>query len=377
MKSKWIVYLLAVSFSLALAETVHAQQTPQAVASPVVADGNAVLSYWTAARMANATPLDLPVATGNEGADNFTTSTANEPVVMQPSAVPASEQNSAPQDSSNPEMDPAPPPLGYTYPFPFTRFDVVPLLYAPTIVPNAVNINATFPYRTVGKVFFTKDTGGNFVCSASVIANHLLLTARHCIYNTTTGNFYTNVMFAPGYFNRDNPNLGGRWSYRRLHTWANPAPNWRYDIGFIQLFDNDGRGCGGSQGGRPIESFTGHLGFFYGGSYDQVEWNEFGYPAAGMFNGQVMVEADSSTGVVGGGGAWNDTIQVGNDMTGGSSGGPWIRHMFPNQFGNLQNLANGLNSFAPAGRPSATGGPAFFKYNFGDLYASATALPCP
>ena len=206
----------------------------------------------------------------------------------------------------------------------------------------------------------------NFVCSGSVIFDHLVLTARHCIYDYGTNTFATMVMFSPGYFNRDNPQFGKCKAARTLDTWTMNAPNWRYDIGFAQLFDDNGRGCGGSQGGRPIETYTGHLGSFWGGSYPR-SIETVGYPAAGMFNGQVMVEADSSTGTTGGFGSNRDTIQVGNDMTGGSSGGPWIRYMFPDQFGNMQNLANGLNSFEPSGRPFATGSPEFFQYNYGVL----------
>ena len=51
--------------------------------------------------------------------------------------------------------------------------------------------------------------------------------------------------------------------------------------------------------------------------------------------------------------------------------------MFPNQFGNMQNLANGVNSFEPSGRPFATGSPEFFQYNFGTLFTGAQGLSCP
>ena len=372
---------LVIGMSLALfVPAVAGQQAPVPASSPVEGNPQAVLNYWTAARMQQAVPIDLPQASGQEAADDFITSTSNEPEAFDPSTQPKSATNDTVSQlldslaTSNAPFTLAP---SYSYPFPFTRYDVAPLLYAPQLANGLAGVAPSFPYKTVGKLFVTTDAGVNAVCSASVIFDHLVLTARHCIYNQDTGRFFTNITFAPGYFNANNPPVGGRWAGRRLYTWARPAPNWRYDIGFVQLFDDDRRGCGGSVGGRPIETYTGHLGSFWGGSYTAVHWNQFGYPAAGMFNGQVMVEADSSTGQVGGVGSWNDTVQVGNDMTGGSSGGPWIRHMFPNRFGALQNLANGLNSFGPGGRPAATGSPAFFQYNYGSLYTGAKALACP
>jgi hypothetical protein len=367
-------FILPLLLTLVSVSYLRAQQTPVSGASAPAPDGIAVLDYWTPERMASARPMDLLDETGNQPADNAPVSGPNEPAVTTPSVAPGGKQTENDATASLEEGNVLPP--GYSYPFPFTRYNVVPLLYAPTILPIPVRVPLTYPYITVGKVFFRLNNQ-NFVCSASVVNPHLLLTARHCIYDYATQQFATMVMFSPGYFNRDNPELGGRWSYLRLYTWTMNAPNWRYDIGFIELYDDDGRGCGGSRGGRPIESYTGFLGTFWGGSYSSVHWNQFGYPAAGMFNGQVMVEADSSTGTTGGSGSHSDTVQVGNDMTGGSSGGPWIRHMFPNQYGNMQNLANGVNSFEPSGRPFATGSPEFFQYNFGNLFTGAQGLPCP
>jgi hypothetical protein len=184
-------------------------------------------------------------------------------------------------------------------------------------------------------------------------------------------------MFAPGYYRGNNPELGGRWAARHLATWERPAPEFRYDIGFVQLYDDDGRGCGGSQGGRPIETYTGHLGSDWGGSFTSVHWNQFGYPGDPPFAGEVMVEVDSSTGEVGFFSYYEDTVQVGNDMTVGASGGPWIKNMSPNPTNLSQNLANGLTSFEEPGRPLANGSPEFYRYNYATLLNNAKTIPCP
>ena len=106
-------------------------------------------------------------------------------------------------------------PPGYSYPYPFTRYDVVPLLYSPP-----ANVPLTFPYKAIGKLFFVLHNVP-MVCSASVIAPHLLLTARHCIFEGA--DWATMVMFAPGYFNGNNNQLGDAGS---PETW--PACDHRY-----------------------------------------------------------------------------------------------------------------------------------------------------
>jgi V8-like Glu-specific endopeptidase len=261
-------------------------------------------------------------------------------------------------------------PTGYAYAYPFTQFPVLQLLY---------RTNLVYPYTTVGKLFFTLG-GLDYVCSASVVRPRILLTARHCIFDyvhPSGGAFATNVVFYPGYNGTANIPLGGAWFARFLYTWVANAPNWNYDIGFIQLYDDNEAGCGGSSGGIPIENYTGYLGYWYGGSYNKRHWNEFGYPAAPPFGGNVMFESQSSTGAQDQFGLV-DTVEVGNSQTGGTSGGPWILTFKPGQAG-ANNYANGVNSFrfTLPDRSRAINSPKFFDYNFNQLLLGALALPCP
>ena len=148
-----------------------------------------------------------------------------------------------------------------------------------------------------------------------------------------------------------------------------------YDIGFVQLYDDNHRGCNGSAGGKPIETYTGFLGYSYGGSYRKRQWNQLGYPQAAPFNGKVLVETESSTGAEDLFGFFIDTVEVGNSQTGGTSGGPWIRNFKPG-FAGAKNYANGINSFRLVGQPLAVDSPKFFNYNFNRLLQRAQALPC-
>jgi V8-like Glu-specific endopeptidase len=240
------------------------------------------------------------------------------------------------------------------------------------------------PYRTVGRLV-VRLNGQDFECSASVVRPHLVLTARHWVYDFETGAFATRVRFFPAWHSRPNATLHGGWAGRTLATWPRPLDSIQYDIGFIQTYDDDGRGCGGSSGGHPIEYYTGHLGVSWGGSHAQRQWNEFGYPGDPPFNGRYMIEAQSSTAVLDPEGR-QDTIEVGNDMNEGSSGGPWILGFAPGIEGVAPplpparpggNLANGLNSAKLPGHPLATVSPAFLDHNFGVMLRYAEGLACP
>jgi len=259
---------------------------------------------------------------------------------------------------------------GYTYPYPFTQYPVLGLLYDETVPP-------VYPYKTVGKLFGTLPGVGNFSCSAAVSRPHLVLTARHCIYDVPTATFATNVIFFPGWHNGPNITLAGGWGASGLFTWPAGFPQHRWDIGYIQTFDDDGVGCGGSAGGTPIESYTGFLGYLWGGDYSSRHWDEFGYPAGPPFDGTILIQSESSTGAEDQLGEV-DTVEVGNSMTGGSSGGPWIVSFVPGAAGSV-NWVNGLNSFrfSTPNHSDAENSPKFLADNFDTLRAFAEAQTCP
>jgi hypothetical protein len=337
----------------------------------------ATLAYWTPERLQNAKPMELLSIQPNAAADGVRPVPSAGPPGFTSAQLPGfappipvvAPRNGQAMNSGAAGIAP----LGYPYPYPFTRFSVLSLLYDETIAP-------VFPYRAIGKLFFTIGTS-NFVCSAQVARPHLVLTARHCIYDVDTGTFATNVVFFPGWHSGANPTLGGGWLARTLITWGNTLPATQWDIGFIQTFDDDGIGCGGSALGRPIETYTGLLGTTWDGTYDSRHWDEFGYPAAAPFNGQILIQSESSTGALDQFGQLN-TVEVGNDQTGGSSGGAWILGFDPagasvppaNPGGNL---ANGVNSFKFVARPLAMNSPQFLDANFNQLRLAAEALPCP
>jgi V8-like Glu-specific endopeptidase len=167
--------------------------------------------------------------------------------------------------------------------------------------------------RTSGKVFFTED-GLDYVCSGSVVpaANKsTVTTAGHCV-NEGPGAYVTNFAFVPAYNNGSAPY--GVWSAKALAT----TTQWRssgdinYDVGFAVVGQVNGRYLSDVVGSQSIgfNQPRGHLLY------------AFGYPQAAPYDGSRL---DYCAGTAG-----NDTIGGTNDqrlacnMTGGSSGGPWL-----------------------------------------------------
>jgi hypothetical protein len=204
---------------------------------------------------------------------------------------------------------------GYTYPFPFTRYEVVD--------PGSTSYEV-YPYRTNGKVFFTEGTQ-NFVCSGTVVNTQrpgadlgnrsMVWTAGHCV-SDGKGKFVTNWVFVPAY--RDNARPLGTWTSRRLTTkaeWHNFS-NFEHDLGAAVL---------NTQSGQTIQQRVGAQGIAFNQPYPQ-HWHSFGYPEASPFNGQRQIACAASYAKQDNASTRTNvpTIGIGCDMTGGASGGGWI-----------------------------------------------------
>ena len=222
---------------------------------------------------------------------------------------------------------------GYNYPPPSTRHEVF-------------DEYTVWPYRTIGKLFF-KRNGGRYVCSAASIGNNAIWTAGHCLHsgNGKASGWATDVVFVPAY--KDGSAPYGQWRAKQLFT----SPSW-YRGGIPAGLTQD---WGGAVlhplNGRTISQRVGWLGFATNFNRYQ-HWHSFGYPAAAPFTGKRMVVASASfayTGQVAG----TDTTGMGNDMTGGSSGGPWIMNL------GTRNYLNGNNSYRISNKPKEMFSPYF------------------
>lgn len=213
-------------------------------------------------------------------------------------------------------------PRGYTHPAPFTRYETFPSY-------------TTYPHRTVGKVFFTKPGIGNYVCSAASIGGDGVLTAGHCVRDGRTGAWWTNWVFVPAYKNGQAPY--GQWSAN--HLWAKGAwvngdsGDFRYDLGGAVL---------NRKSGKQISNRVGWLGFLWNVSANS-HWTAIGYPQGAPFDGKLQQICQASF-AYSASGAKPAPVGIGCDLTGGSSGGPWIRSY--SKDAGQSNYLNGVNSFA-------------------------------
>jgi V8-like Glu-specific endopeptidase len=220
-------------------------------------------------------------------------------------------------------------PALYPYPFPFTRFFVDIQLYP-----------GVYPYIAVGKIFF-RQNNQNFVCSgasvASPAATNTVWTAGHCL-SDGTNTFSTNTAFVPSYRNGVAPYgvfpgtflvVSGAWHFNRDFT---------RDLGAFRVGTNGA--------GQTLQSRVGSLGFAWNQPRVQ-HYNDFGYPQAAPFNGRWMVVCQGSHAYddITIPGAGPDPFAIGCDMTGGSSGGPYIMRF---KSGNYINGHNDYKYVNPA-----------------------------
>jgi hypothetical protein len=190
--------------------------------------------------------------------------------------------------------------------------------------------------ETTGKILFAME-GLYYVCSGSVATESVsgrsvVVSAGHCVYDEANGQFATNWMFIPNYDAAPAAiDLNGSfcaqtkwgcWTATSLvvHNGYASAGGFndqavQYDWGFAVL------GTGGKTntqldatvGSQPVSFAPVSLG---------TTVSAFGYPAAGKYTGIDLIYCQ---GPVGSDAGTNGlTYGVGCNMTGGSSGGPWL-----------------------------------------------------
>jgi hypothetical protein len=290
---------------------------------------------WTLDEMAAAQPMPMPEASGLSTDNNAMTAPRRlGSPGFAPGSVAAPEHSSALTAAADvvPLDNPLP---SYAYPPPYTRYENFP---------TTQSQYRQFPYRTVGKLFFTIPGQGNFVCSAASIGNYAIWTAGHCVVSPN-GIWHTNIQFVPAYRDGAAPFgvFTGNFSIS-LNGWIVNG-DLRYDSGVVVLNKN---AIAPSTTLKKVSQRVGWLGFAWNWphTHEQSHWVMTGYPQAAPFNGLRQQICQGSW-------AYNDTILsfplgdngkhlptgAGCDQTGGTSGGPWIR-----QYG-TSNMLNGNQSY--------------------------------
>jgi V8-like Glu-specific endopeptidase len=294
------------------------------IASPATLSVQAA-AEWTTEDFMAAVPIPLPEITEamlNEHIEKMTSPSAKGGSTLAggpPSATDGTDGDDAAQLT------------GYSYPPPFNQHEVL----APY---------TTYPYSTVGKLFFNQltpqGTVGSFVASAAAIGKNGIWTAGHCVHNGNgqPSGWSTNLVFVPAY--KDNARPFGQFTMRQLFCrtawYQNGIPG--------GLFEDMGAAILNPLNGKMLSQVVGWLGFAWNFPRNQV-WTSLGYPAGPPFNGQRMWQDTAPYANDGSVPGSPPTIGIGCSMTGGCSGGPWVLGL-----GSTNNV-NGHNSYRPNNQP--------------------------
>ena len=71
-------------------------------------------------------------------------------------------------------------------------------VYSSYIVNQIAALQRVYPHRWVGRLSFSVP-GGTSYCSATSISGNVMLTAAHCLYDSTNNVWYNNWVFTPAY----------------------------------------------------------------------------------------------------------------------------------------------------------------------------------
>ncbi|MHC5906327.1 trypsin-like serine peptidase [Streptomyces sp. S6] len=198
--------------------------------------------------------------------------------------------------------------------------------------PGAPKLKVTAT-QVVGKVFFRGSDGIDYVCSGSAVNStnkNMVFTAGHCVHGGPGQGWASNWQFVP-YYNYGNRPYGTWWAETLVafNGWVNSG-NFGYDVGIVITSPN-------SSG--ELVNAVGGLG---------IQWNypkdrfmvAMGYPASGAFDGQWQYFCSATTSQRSSSIA--DQIKMPCNMTGGSSGGPWLFGKDDNVY--WSGYVNGVNS---------------------------------
>jgi V8-like Glu-specific endopeptidase len=293
--------------------------------------------YWTPERMKNAKEMPLPLVNSKSIQE------------VPASAWQGSQDNSEAGDGAPPVEEAISPEIRQLY-TPQVLLDSLPeqtnlanfdkgtLNYhfsSSRLIPLSADL--AYPYRTVGKLFFTIPGQGNYVCSASVLRHRIVVTAGHCLHKGSGGanGYYTNWRFVPAFRDGSAPFQTWTWSYVMVaNSWATgggTVPN-AADYGMLEMRDNTINGTV-----NRIGAVTGYLGYQTQALIPNHA-HLLGYPC-NFDSCQKMhqVTAQSARLVA------PNNAEYGSDMTGGSSGGPWVQNFGAYSVGQTGGLNPGLN----------------------------------
>jgi len=373
-----VVLLLAlvlqlIGFSAVQARTVdnRPEAAGSVVASKVIspAQQKAAIAFWTRDQIAKAQPLEVQIDRGPANVDEAALAEADVFAGQFGSAAAGAASPGAdlkaqaayPRDwemarsaASSPEAFDEPTGTSATY----TSYTVNQWVPAQTV----------YPHKWVGRLSFKTSGGGTSYCSGTAISGNVMVTAAHCIYDSTNNLWYNTWVFTPAYRNGSAPygsfaastcwvltawvNLTGGYS---INTWT------RYDLGVCKM--------GKNSAGQTLNTAVGYMGRSWNASYIR-HFHDLGYPFkdynnayitnAGLFLRTCVAESRQQT---------TDTLGMGCNWGGGISGGPWMVGYAPNV---VSGQVNSVNSGIYIGQQNMYG----IRFTSNNIVVLCTAVGC-
>jgi hypothetical protein len=342
-------------------------QEPEVVTKVVSPEEQrAALTFWSRDAIAAAQPMVLPVDLGLAEIDPSAAMSKNEVLgppgfVSAGTAAPGAEkeaQAAYPLDWAMLEEQAETEALGPTG---------TSQVYTSYVVNQASALQNLYPHRWIGRLSFTTPTGTSY-CSGTSISGNVMLTAAHCLYDSTNNRWYSNWVFAPAYRNGSAPfgtfvatqcwvltawvNLSGSYA---INSWA------QHDVGVCKM--------GTNSSGTTLNNAVGWMGRQWNWGYNR-HFHDLGYPFrdynnnllsnAGLYLRTCVAESFQQT---------TETRGMGCNLGGGISGGPWMVNYAVNVVGGN---ADGVNSGIFVGTQNIYGA----RFNSNNIVPLCTSAAC-
>jgi len=241
--------------------------------------------------------------------------------------------NAEDEDTGNAEDEDPEGPFAYgisTAPYTTARVAVTRLGNSSTVANTPVT---SYPYRPTGKLYFNKQDGRTYICTASLIKKGVLVTAAHCVFNfgNTSQGWYNSFVWCPA----NTSGSGGVYGcynagpQRILTTYYNGSDVCSQrgvvcndDIATLIVAPKNGV-YAGQVVGTFNYSWNGYAfkPSSFLGNVTAVQVTQLGYPRA--FDSGYQMERTEAVGWYYSSGNLKN-VQIGSAQTGGSSGGPWL-----------------------------------------------------
>ena len=224
-----------------------------------------------------------------------------------------------------------------------------------------------YPHRFYGRLSVVTPSGTS-TCSGTAISGNVMVTAAHCLFDTTNNVWYSNVVFTPAYRSGSAPfgsfpasncwvlttwvNLTGSFS---INTWS------RHDVGVCKMGVNSiGQTLNTAVGwsGRQWNHTQGYIRHFHNFGYPARNFNDVLLSSPALIQRGCVAESFFQT---------TDTRGMGCRWGRGISGGGWIANYAPNV---VSGYVDGVNSGLFIGTANMYG-PRFTSNNIVPLCTAA------